>query len=172
MKKFRTWLDLAWSRSAVAAQEFTKIGSKNPKDIRKSAARYILSHLAESRLLDGFRHLAVDIEILNENFSSPDAVESIHMCPDLTNLYLAYPSIGIWEDSEGPDDSKAWSLEHPSEGTVGPVSRKATMTKIPKDLLGYLKDDDRVALENSAGRMSKLNIDIIIWMSMMEMRSL
>ncbi|KAA8568078.1 hypothetical protein EYC84_008490 [Monilinia fructicola] len=139
---------------------------------QKSAARYILSHLAESGLLDGFRNLAVDIEILNGNFSSPNAVESIHMCPDLTDLYLAYPSIGMWEDSEGPDNSKAWSLGPQSESTVGSVSRKSTMTRIPEDFLGYLKDDDRVALENSPGRISKLNIDIIIWMSMMEIRSL
>ncbi|KAB8296256.1 hypothetical protein EYC80_009030 [Monilinia laxa] len=138
------------------------------KRYQKSAARYILSHLAESRLLDGFRHLAVDIEILNGSLSSPDAVESIRMCPDLTNLYLAYPLTGTWEDSKGPDDSKAWSLEPPSESTVGSVSRKATMTKIPEDDLGYLKDDDRVALESSPGRTSKLNIDITIWMAMME----
>lgn len=37
------------------------------KEYQKSATRMTLEHLAESGLLDGFRNLAVDIEILNWN---------------------------------------------------------------------------------------------------------
>lgn len=102
------------------------------------------------------------------------SVESINHCPDLTHLYLAYPSIGIWDDAEGPDNSRGWSIESPSESEskVDLVARKATMTRLPEDVLGYLKDDDRVALENSPGRAWKLKIDMITWMSMTERRDL
>ncbi|KAI9649168.1 hypothetical protein NHQ30_001735 [Ciborinia camelliae] len=138
------------------------------KGYQKSAARFILSHLAESNLLYGFRNLAVDIEILNGNANSPDVVASIRHCADLTNLYLAYPSVGIWDDSEGPDTSKAWSIAPPSDSKVDPAFEKATMARLPGDVMEYLKDDDRAALENSPGRISKLKIEIITWSSMTE----
>ncbi|QSZ37411.1 hypothetical protein DSL72_009509 [Monilinia vaccinii-corymbosi] len=142
------------------------------KEYRKAAARYILSHLAESKLLDGFRNLALDVDILNEHAGSPDAVESIRMCPDLTNLYLVYPSVGIQGGLEDPDNSKAWSVEPQSESMMGLVSETVAMRKVPKDVLAYLRDEDRVALEDSPERTSKLNIDPIIWTSTTETRDL
>ncbi|ESZ95256.1 hypothetical protein SBOR_4368 [Sclerotinia borealis F-4128] len=142
------------------------------KGCSKSAARFNFAHLAGAGLLDGFRNLALDVEILYGSVNSPDVAASIQQCLDLTNLYLAYPSMGIWDDAEGPDTSKAWSIGPPSESMVSVVSRKATMTKLPEDVLGYLKDDDRVALENLPGRTSKLKIDMITWLSMIEKRDL
>lgn len=46
------------------------------------------------------------------------------------------------------------------------------MTMLEEDVLGYLEDEDWIALENEGARREKLHIKMIIWSSMVEKRKL
>ncbi|KAF7853608.1 uncharacterized protein EAF02_011913 [Botrytis sinoallii] len=135
------------------------------REYRKSEARFTVQYLAENGGLEGFRKLALDVDLLNGGDSS-DIISAVHSCPNLSNLFLAYPSIDIWDNPEGPDDVKPWYIGPPSEGEVKTVWGKSTMTRLSGDVMGYVKDSDRAKLENLEGRVEKLKIVMMVWSSM------
>ncbi|KAF7909238.1 hypothetical protein BELL_0347g00040 [Botrytis elliptica] len=135
------------------------------REYRKSEARFTVQYLAENGGLEGFRNLALDVDLLNGGESS-DIISAVHSCPNLSNIFLAYPSIGIWDNPEGPDDVEPWYIGPPSEGEVKTVWGKSTMTRLSGDVMGYVKDSDRAKLENLEGRVEKLKIVMMVWSSM------
>ena len=38
------------------------------------------------------------------------SILAVRSCPKLSNLFLAYPSIGIWDNPEGPDNLNPWDI--------------------------------------------------------------
>ncbi|KAK6601859.1 hypothetical protein H4I96_07200 [Botrytis cinerea] len=134
---------------------------------RKSEARFTVQYLAENEGLEGFENLALDVDLLNGGDSS-EVILAVRSCPKLSNLFLAYPSIGIWDNPEGPDNLNPWDIGSLSGSKAGTVLGKTTMARLSGDVMGYVKETDRVKLENLEGRVDKIKIIMMIWSSMVE----
>ncbi|KAF7948670.1 hypothetical protein EAE96_007865 [Botrytis aclada] len=143
----------------------TDIPYVHAREYRKSEARFSVQYLAENGGLEGFKNLALDVDLLHGEDSS-DIISAVQRCPNLSSLFLAYQSIGIWDNPEGPDGLMPWYIGPASGSGVGTVSGETTMTRLSRDVMRYMKDSDRVKLENLEGRVEKLNIIMMVWSSM------